>query len=66
MTNLINGFGLNTLHTLVLGIIFVALFQSEKSYIFSLKSPETVNPGGIINSSTRPMAPAKDRGEVRL
>ena len=44
----------------------IALFQSEKSYIFALKSPETVYPGGIINTSTRPTAPAKDRGRVRL
>ena len=65
-TNLINDSGLKTLHALVLVFIFVALFQSEKSYIFSLKSPGTVNPSGIINGSTRPMAPAKDRGEVRL
>jgi hypothetical protein len=48
----------------VLGFIFVALFQSKKSHIFSLKSPEAVNPGGIINSSTMPITPAKDRSEA--
>ena len=61
-----NGFRLKTLHTLVLGSIFVALFQSEKSYVFSLKSPEMVNPGIIINSSTMPMVQAKGRGEARF
>ena len=61
-----NDFGFKTLYTLVLGSIFVALFQSGKSYIFSLKILETVNPGGIINNSTMPIAPAKDRSEARL
>jgi hypothetical protein len=56
-----NGFGLKTVHTLVLGFIFVATFLSEKSHIFSLKCPETVNPGGIINSNTMPMTLARVR-----
>ena len=61
-----NGFGLKTLHALVLGSIFVALFQSEKSNIFSSNGPETVNPGGIINYSTMPITSVKDRSEARF
>ena len=44
------------MRTLVLGSIHVALFQSKNSYNFSKKSPETVNPDNIINSSPMPTA----------
>ena len=54
------------LRTLVLGSIHVALFQPKNPYNFCLNSPETVNPGGIMNSSTMPMAPAKDRSMAGL
>ena len=60
-----HGFGLKTLHTLVLESIFVVLFQSEKFYIFSLKSPETANPGGTIDNSTMPMTSVMDKSEAR-
>jgi hypothetical protein len=59
-----NGFGLKILHTPVLGPILVALFQLKKSYNFTSKSPETVNPGSIIRISTMPMTPAKDMSKA--
>ena len=64
-TNILNGFGLKTLYILVLGSIHVALFQSDNFYIVFSKIPETVSPGGTINSSITPNTPAKDKSKAR-
>jgi hypothetical protein len=46
-------------HTLELGSTIGALHQSKFSYNLSLKSRKSLNPGGIINSGTMPITPAK-------
>ena len=50
----------------MLGSLNTALFQSEYSYSFSLKSPATVNPGEVINNGTMPIAPAKDMSKANF
>ena len=54
------------MHALALGSTDGALFKSKYSYNFSLKRPVTLNPGGIINSRTMPMTPAKDGNKAEF
>ena len=61
-----NGLGLLISHTLVLESTNNALLVLNYSNNFSLKSPITLNPGHIINSSTMPMTPAKDGSKAEF